>query len=118
MVNNLVVTNTWHGISLSGIDNGLVINNTVVPSLPERFPAWLSIHDAKDKTPCRNVIVRNNIASQFSIDGTNVVFDHNIAQNKFAYNVDGRSATISKGRIGDYNIIDPFIFHSRLTLTN
>ena len=61
VVDNLVFTNAWHGISLYGVDNALVINNTVVPSRADRFPAWLMIHDAKDKTPSRNVVVRNNM---------------------------------------------------------
>jgi hypothetical protein len=112
VVNNVVITNDYHGMSFYGVDNALVVNNTVVPTRPNRFPAWLAIHDAKDGRRSQIVIVRNNIASQFSIEGKDVVFDHNIAENKFTYRVDGRTASISKGRIGDYNIIDPGIFHT------
>jgi hypothetical protein len=112
VVNNLVVTNAWHGISLYGVDNALVINNTVAPSRPERFPAPLVIHDAKDKTPSRGDVVRNNIASELIITGSDIKFDHNIAEKKIAYDVDGRVVNISSGSFGDHNIIDPYIFRT------
>ena len=69
------------------------------------------IHDAKDKTPSRNVIVRNNIATELSVEGDDVVFDHNIAEKQIAVRADGRLAKITHGRVGDDNIIDPYIFH-------
>ena len=112
VVNNLVITNAWHGISLFGVDNALVINNTVAPSRPQRYPAWLMIHDAKNKAPSHGVIVRNNIASELSVDGDAVVFDHNIAERQITGRFDGRVIKITQGRVGDYNLIDPYIFHT------
>ena len=111
VVNNLVITNTWHGISLFGVDNALVINNTVAPSRPERSQTWLMIHDAKNKAPSNGVIVRNNIATELSVEGDDVVFDHNIAEKQIAIRADGRLTKITQGRVGDHNIIDPYIFH-------
>lgn len=79
IVNNVVVTNIWHGIALYGVDNAKVINNTVLASRPEKFLTWIMVHPAKDKTPSKHVVVRNNIASQISVGGFDVEADHNIA---------------------------------------
>ena len=79
IVNNVVVTNIWHGIALYGVDNAKVINNTVLASRPAKFPTWIMVHPAKDKTPSKHVVVRNNIASQISVGGFDVEADHNIA---------------------------------------
>ena len=78
--NNLVVTNTWHGISLYGVNNALVVNNTVIATKSEKFPTWLTVRSAKDKEPSQHVVVRNNIATQVSVEGTDVTVDHNIAR--------------------------------------
>ena len=51
VTNNVVVTNTWHGIALYGISNAVVINNTIAPTRPDRFPTWLIIHDSKASGP-------------------------------------------------------------------
>ena len=116
VTNNLVVTNAWHGISLWGVDNAVVLNNTVIPARPDRFPSWLMIHNAKDKTQSQNVIVRNNIATQFVIDGQGVTFDHNIAQIKIVENANGRHVSITQGDVGDRNVVNPGIFHTLVDL--
>ena len=69
--NNVVIDNTWHGIALYGVANAVVVNNTVVPSDPQKHPTWIMIHDLKDKTPSKNVVVRNNISSQLLVSGDN-----------------------------------------------
>ena len=53
VVNNVVVTNTWHGIALYGVNNALVVNNTVVPSSPRNLLLGLLSMIRKDKTPRR-----------------------------------------------------------------
>ena len=78
IINNVVVTNTWHGIALYGVDNAKVINNTVLPSRPE-IMTWIMVHPGKDKRPSSNVVVRNNIAGQIIVDGLQVDADHNLA---------------------------------------
>ena len=40
------------------------------------------------------------------------MFDHNIAEKQIAVRADGRLAKITHGRVGDDNIIDPYIFHT------
>ena len=76
--NNLVVTDHWHGISFYGAVNCKIINNTVVDNnnSPEPDP-WIMIHDHKNGTPSSGVIVRNNIATDFSFSG-GITEDHNI----------------------------------------
>ena len=76
--NNLVITDHWHGISFYGAINCKIINNTVVDNdlAPSPDP-WIMIHDHKNGTPSSGVIVRNNIATDFSFAG-DVTEDHNI----------------------------------------
>ena len=50
--NNVVITDHWHGITLLGARNSIVINNTVIdPNQEEPGPPWISIDDHKDGTP-------------------------------------------------------------------
>jgi hypothetical protein len=80
IVDNVVVTNTWHGIALYGVVDARVINNTVLPSRPEKIMTWITILPRrKDKTPSSNVVVRNNIAGQIVVDGQRIEVDHNVA---------------------------------------
>ena len=76
--NNLVITDHWHGISFYGAINCKIINNTVVDNdlTPSPDP-WIMVNDHKNGTPSSGVIVRNNIATDFSFAG-GVAEDHNI----------------------------------------
>ncbi len=60
--NNLVITNTWHGISFYGVENGKIINNTVAPTNPA-YKTWILIHLGKADPPGKtyNDISRNNV---------------------------------------------------------
>ena len=107
LVNNLVVTNHWHGIALYGVDNATVLNNTVAPAIPVKRPSWITIHESRDNRPSRNVVVRNNIAASFIIDGQNIEFDHNIAQQRIIAHIDGDvPMDLSKGTGRGDNIVD------------
>ena len=55
VTNNLVITNDWNGITLFGVANALVVNNSMIATRPDKYPTWLSIAPAKDKTPSRHV---------------------------------------------------------------
>jgi parallel beta-helix repeat protein len=59
--NNLVITNTWHGISFYGVENGKIINNTVAPTNPA-YKTWILIHLGKGDPPGKtyNDVSRNN----------------------------------------------------------
>jgi len=83
--NNLIVTNSYHGLSIYGARNSVVINNTIVPVYQTIEPlgkAPLYIFPHKDGTPGYGNIVRNNLVRYISftnngIDG-GAIADHNI----------------------------------------
>ncbi len=76
--NNLIITDHWHGISFYGAINCKIINNTVVDNNNEPEPdPWIMVNDHKDGTPSSGVIVRNNIATDYSLTG-GYTADHNI----------------------------------------
>ena len=100
--NNLVITNHWHGISFYGAINCKIINNTVVDNdlTPSPDP-WIMVNDHKNGTPSSGVIVRNNIATDYSLTG-GVTEDHNIEitmNNASTYFVNPSGGT------GDYHSI-------------
>ncbi len=77
--NNVVITDHWHGISFYGMRDSRIVNNTVVDiDQVSPGPPWIMVTAHKDGRPSRNVVVRNNLATDFSLQGDNVVGDHNI----------------------------------------
>ncbi|WP_167320765.1 right-handed parallel beta-helix repeat-containing protein [Desulfocapsa sulfexigens] len=83
--NNLIVTNTDHGISFYGAKNCRIINNTVTSVLNSSVGptgAPIRIYPHKNGTPGFDNIIRNNLATYISttnrgVDG-GVLVDHNI----------------------------------------
>lgn len=71
VVNNLVITNHWHGITFSGIRNSIIANNTVVGGDTASESTWIRVSDHKDGRKSQNCIVANNLA-----------FNINVAQEK------------------------------------
>ena len=80
VINNVVVTDHWHGITLSGARNCRIINNTVCDiNTVSPGPPWIRIGKHKDGTLSENCVVRNNLTTDLSIDsGTAIITDHNI----------------------------------------
>jgi hypothetical protein len=77
--NNVVVTDHWHGISFLGMRDSRIVNNTVIDLEPgSPGPPWIMVAPHKDGRPSENVVVRNNLSADFSLEGTNVVADHNL----------------------------------------
>ena len=100
--NNLIITDHWHGISFYGAIDCKIINNTVVDNdnTPEPDP-WIMVNDHKNGTPSSGVIVRNNIATDYSLTG-GFTKDHNIEitmNNAPTYFIN------PAGGIGDYHLI-------------
>jgi hypothetical protein len=85
VVNNVIATNAWHGITLFGVTDGLIANNTVVGVDPTR-KTWIDVSPAKANSGGANsdrVIVRNNIAPAVKIDRrgqgpAQLTVDHNL----------------------------------------
>ncbi|MCW2273508.1 parallel beta-helix repeat protein [Rhodoblastus acidophilus] len=76
--NNVVATNTWHGITLYGVKNAKVLNNTVVATRPGQKDSWILIHDSTDHATRSDALVRNNIATAIVVENADVTLDHNL----------------------------------------
>ncbi|MCW2285586.1 hypothetical protein M2323_003439 [Rhodoblastus acidophilus] len=76
--NNVVATNTWHGVSLYGVKAAKVLNNTVVATRPGQRDSWILIHDSADHSTRGEALVRNNIATAIVIENADVTLDHNL----------------------------------------
>jgi hypothetical protein len=65
--NNVIVTDHWHGITLLGARDCLVINNTVLDqNNTAPGPPWICIGKHKNGTAPANCVVRNNLATAFT----------------------------------------------------
>jgi hypothetical protein len=79
VVNNVVITDHWHGITLSGARNCRIVNNTVCDiNSVTPGPPWVRIGMHKDGRLSENCVVRNNLTTALNLDSGNaVVADHN-----------------------------------------
>ena len=83
IINNVVVTTTWHGISVYGGTNIDIIDNTVVGTNPKRN-TWIMLNHQKghlDEPPTHD-LVRNNVAQGYIFGQgkpvVGVTHDHNL----------------------------------------
>lgn len=62
ITNNLIITNTWHSISIYGVYNAFIVNNTIAPLNPKRM-GWIMVNRGKRDAPglIYNVVRRNNV---------------------------------------------------------
>lgn len=78
--NNVVMTNHWHGITFMGMRDSRIANNTVVDlNTTTPGPPWIQVSAHKDGRPSQDVVVRNNLAMSFTLQGTNITNDRNLA---------------------------------------
>jgi hypothetical protein len=76
--NNVVITDHWHGISFLGMRDSRIVNNTVIDmDSVSPGPPWIMVNPHKDGRPSENVVVRNNLATDYSLAGNAIVADHN-----------------------------------------
>lgn len=76
--NNVVITDHWHGISFYGMRNSRIVNNTVIDiNNVKPGPPWIMVTAHKDSTVSENVVVRNNLAMDYDLKGTNITDDAN-----------------------------------------
>ena len=77
--NNVVITDHWHGISFYGMRDSRIVNNTVLDiNATSPGPPWIMVHAHKDGRHSSNVVVRNNLATDYSLDADSLVADHNL----------------------------------------
>ncbi|MEO5561104.1 MAG: choice-of-anchor Q domain-containing protein [Dokdonella sp.] len=77
--NNVVITDHWHGISFYGMRDSRIVNNTVIDLAGgQPGPPWIMVHAHKDGRPSTNVVVRNNLSTDYSIEGTSITNDYNV----------------------------------------
>ena len=81
--NNVVSVSAYHGLSMYGMSDLIIANNTVLKRSPNQtIDTWIGVFAAKTGLAPTNVIVRNNIANYFSLLQTGVTFDHNLSLKK------------------------------------
>lgn len=86
--NNVIISNTYHGISFYGMRNSKIINNTVIDQIPDDdICPWIMITEHKDGRLSVNCIVANNIvSSNVSVSGDDVLEYSNYVFGKQNYN--------------------------------
>jgi parallel beta-helix repeat protein len=119
ILNNVVITNQWHGISISGVTNAQIINNTVISSDPRKYQTWISVGKAKDGTLPQNVVVRNNITTRLNYDADTTMADHNIVAKMINVIKSGKQNYITKpGSFGNNNFVRPDILDTFVNVDN
>ncbi len=93
--NNVIVTNTHHGISFYGARDCRIINNTVLSlfnSSIEPIGAPIRVYPHKNGTEGSGNIIRNNFATDISTTDRGLsggaLVDHNIIINDYAHFID------------------------------
>lgn len=86
--NNLVVSNRWHGLSLYGAIDCLIVNNTVIknplkPARASNADPGIRIVPHKKGTASSGNTIRNNLSSAIELTGTYTA-DHNITTTNYS----------------------------------
>jgi len=84
VTNNLIITDTWHGITIGRAINSSIVNNTVAGTNPARN-TWIGFAVDKNDSPDTpyNFVIRNNVAPSLNIGRREASFagvtvDHNL----------------------------------------
>jgi parallel beta-helix repeat protein len=97
--NNVVIVDTWHGISLYGARNCKIVNNTVIdPNETSPGPPWIKITAHKNGTKSTNNIIKNNLTTSMANDADigDVAYNWSILFNAYDnYFTDYRQADLS-----------------------
>jgi hypothetical protein len=88
--NNAVATNTWHGITLFGVRDAKIVNNTLTATEPGLKDSWILIRDSGDHAVRGQALARNNIASAIVIENADVTLDHNLTATPIHLQKDAR----------------------------
>lgn len=103
VTDNVVVTDSYHGISFYSVHGGLIASNTVRGTDPA-FTTWIDVEDkSHEGSSSNNVIVRNNIADTMVISTDATIPDHNLIGNILVL---GTQFLKTPGVYGDHNTVD------------
>ncbi len=79
IVNNIIMIDHWHGITLLGARNCRIINNTVVDLNDVKpGPPWIMIAKHKKKTESTGNLIRNNLSPKIASQLEVGQIDHNL----------------------------------------
>jgi parallel beta-helix repeat protein len=82
--NNVIITDHWHGITLSGAKNCRIVNNTVVDiNDMTPGPPWIRISEHKNEQRSVGCVVRNNLTTKINCDTSGVTIDHNMIVTRY-----------------------------------
>jgi len=108
--NNIVMTDTYHGLSFYGAINCRIVNNTIVENPLALFSPkpWISVYDHKNGSPSYGNIVRNNLSqaitglthSHATVDSnltTSAYTDHFVDYANFDLHLKSTSTAIDAG---------------------
>lgn len=78
--NNVVIVNHWHGITFLGARNMRIVNNTVLDNAldEEPGPPWINVSAHKDGRASSDILLRNNLTSDITLEAENSTEDHNL----------------------------------------
>ncbi len=118
VINNIVITNVYHGLSFGSVHGGVIANNTVLndgsavnkPNGVDNGDTMIDINDkTHEGTSSNDVTVKDNLATELYIYTAGVTsVSHNIIEKKMSLFDKGAVAYYSKpGTYGDANVIDP-----------
>jgi hypothetical protein len=80
--NNLVLVRHHHGITISGCQGGVIVNNLAYNPYGGRFLAGILLGTTHGETPSENTVVRNNLVdSEIDLPRASNTADHNIVVN-------------------------------------
>lgn len=83
--NNVIMTETWHGLTMMGAKNCRIVNNTVVKNpVSARSPSpWIRVTSHKSGKRSSGNIVRNNITSSLSANSSIGAVDKNLVTTNY-----------------------------------
>lgn len=78
--NNVVIVNHWHGITFLGARNMRIVNNTVLDNLLDDGPGppWINVAEHKDGSPSSDILIRNNLTQDITLEAEDSLEDHNV----------------------------------------
>jgi hypothetical protein len=116
--NNIIAVNSPHGTSWYGMKNSQIVNNTVIWPIDNISYAvgYIRVYNSKDGYISNGNIVRNNICTGVSVNGTPAIIDHNITAvvknehfinpESFDYRLKSTSLAINAGSVDLAPVID------------